>query len=361
LAPDDPVAQVRSMLRWRDGFVATGAVVVTGETSATPIWVSSDGGSWRRLGPEALGASTVVLGVGETAGGLVALTLQGGEDTCPFQLDACVVLSLPLQAWTSPDGLAWTAHPGPRLELVEGCEGCGFDWPVFSAGPAGLLLMTEYREAATSSDGVAWELLPSGTIPPGINPATVTRFGSGFVGVGVRRVTINGIETRKPIAITSSDGRDWAVHPIRVADFDPRSGAAADRLVAGPDGLIARGGTGGAPGFQLWWSSLDGVSWTQLSEYPPLGAWVGEAQGSGVSPNGTLVGNEDRMLAYRANAPETAWTSFDGASWLPLAIEGDRPDWEGTDTQYPELLLTPAGVLGFGRDGAAWFGEPLID
>jgi hypothetical protein len=212
-------------------------------------------------------------------------------------------------------------------------------------------------EAAFSSDGVAWELLQSGTITPNINPGSVTAFGSGFAGVGDRDVTIDGTKTRKPIAITSSDARHWVAHPIPVADFDALSGATAGRLVAGPGGLIATGSTGVAPGFELWWSSLDGVSWTQLSDYPPLGTWFGfEDIGSGRSPNGTLVGNGDRMIAYRGGEPVAAWTSIDGRSWTRLTIDGERPVWD--TMQYPNLVLTPVGVIGIGRDGTTWFGEP---
>ena len=362
LDADDPLAQVRSMVRWRGGYIATGAVVITGETSATPLWISPDGGNWRRLDPAVLGPATIVLGVGETASGLVALTIQGGQNACGGPFDGnldCLVLSQPLEAWTSPDGVAWTPHPGPQLGLDEGCEGCGFEPPAFVAGPAGLLAMAGYVEAATSADGVAWEPIESGTIPPSINPGSVTAFGSGFAGVGDRNVKLDRADTFKPIAITSSNGRDWALHPIPVAGFDPHLGATASQLVLGPEGLIAQGGTGGAPNAHLWWSSLDGVSWTQLSEYPPLGTWFGfEDPGSGRSPNGTLIGNGDRMLAYRGEKP-AAWTSFDGRSWARLVIDGQRPSWESR--QYPNLILTSVGVIGIGRDGTTWFGEPRTD
>lgn len=346
------------MARWHGGYVATGNAVVTGETSATPVWVSTDGGSWSRLGPDRLGPATIVLGIGETAQGLVAVTLQGGEDACPYERAACPMLSAPLQAWTSQDGLAWTAHPGPRLELVEGCEGCGIDPPVVVFGPAGLLVMAGYVEGAISRDGVSWELLPNDTLPSSLNAGGVVGLGSGFAGVASRPVTIDGTRTRKPIAITSSDARSWTMHRIPVRDFNAHAGAGANRLVAGPGGLIAMGATGGAPGFALWWSSTDGREWTELAGYPPLGAWVGEGQGNGSTPNGTLIGNGDRMLAYRGNAPQAAWTSFDGVSWVPLTIEGGPSRWE--TSQNPDLVLTPVGVLGLGRDGAVWFGEPRI-
>jgi hypothetical protein len=362
LAADDPLQQVRSVVRWRGGYVAVGVAAVTGETSASPIWTSTDGGSWRRLSPDVFGPATIVLGVAEAGHGLVAMTLQGGENACGGEFDGdldCLGLSSPLQAWTSPDGIDWTPHAGPQLELLEGCEGCGIEPPILAAGPAGLLVMSGYVEAAFSSDGIAWEILPSGTIPSDINPESVTAFGSGFVGVGERNVKVDGQKTFKPIATTTSDARTWTVHPIPVASFDRHYGAGANRLIAGPDGLIAQGSIGGAPGFELWWSSRDGASWTQLADYPPLGTWTAfEDIGSGRSRNGTLIGNGERLIAYRGEKPHVAWTSFAGRSWARLAIDGDLPRWE--TRQYPELVLTPMGVIGFGP-GETWFGQPRTD
>src|SRR6266545_2404497 len=61
-----PLAAIGSVVRWRGGFVAVGGVVATGDTSRTPVWVSSDGADWRQLDPKVLGAAAIVIGVGET-------------------------------------------------------------------------------------------------------------------------------------------------------------------------------------------------------------------------------------------------------------------------------------------------------
>jgi len=71
LAADDPLAGVRSVVRWSGGFVAVGAPVATGKTSRTPLWISTDGASWHALDKTALGPSTIVIGIREVADGLV--------------------------------------------------------------------------------------------------------------------------------------------------------------------------------------------------------------------------------------------------------------------------------------------------
>lgn len=60
VAPDDPLAQVRSVLRWGGGFVALGAPIPVGEASRTPVWVSTDGATWRPLDAAVFGPATIV-------------------------------------------------------------------------------------------------------------------------------------------------------------------------------------------------------------------------------------------------------------------------------------------------------------
>lgn len=351
LAPGDPLRLIQSVLPWRGGYVATGAPVPVGQAATTPVWISSDGASWRLLGPDVFGPTAIVLGVAETAGGVVALTLRGGPNGA---------MALPLTSWTSPDGSSWTAHDGPLLPVQPGCDDCGVPAPVFVSSASGLLVVTETGQMAISGDGVAWQAVDASGLPPGleINPNGVIPFRSGFVAVAERNPTVGGIEA---IALSTPDGRTWTSRPLPYRNFDPELGTTASRLNAGRDGLIARGSTGGAPGAAIWWSSLDGSSWKELADYPPLGTWRGEAEGSGISPDGTLVGDGHRLFAYRGEGTVAAWTSFDGRSWLRLKINGGNPAWG--DPQHPELVLLPFGVLGFNRevfdrDGAAWFGEP---
>jgi hypothetical protein len=171
LAPDDPLTVVRSITRWRGGFVALGAVIVSGATSRTPVWVSTDGGTWHALDVDVFGPTTVVVGIGETATGIVALTLRSGANDCGGQatpLD-CWSLAAPFQAWTSSDATTWIAHPGPAgIALpIDGCDGCGVAVPTLGWGTPGVVVVNSRAPqptgsvAAFSRDGIAWVTLRS--------------------------------------------------------------------------------------------------------------------------------------------------------------------------------------------------------
>jgi len=366
LATDDPLAHVRSVVRWRGGFVALGAVIASGQTSSTPLWVSTDGASWHPLDPQVFGPATVVIGVGETATGIVALTLHGGANQCDGQttpLD-CWALTPPLQAWTSSDATNWTSHPGPGIALPSGCDGCGVDVPTLRSGTPGLLVVNHNggtervgARAAVSRDGVAWENLPADAFPSGFAFGDVAGFRSGFIAVGDNPGALGntgGGETVRAVALSSPDGRHWVTRDLPTAGLDPQAGSTANRIVVGPAGLIATGSDGLAPGTELWWSSVSGSTWSRLKGYPPLGVWTGQGEGSGMMPNGTLLGDGERMLAYRGGDKPVAWTSSDGRSWRTIAIGGSPPTATGSGT----LVLMPIGVLWIGDDGSTWFGQP---
>ncbi len=357
LASDDQLAHVRTMTRWHGGLIAVGAPAANGETSSTPVWVSTDGAAWRALDPAVFGPATVVVGMGPTAQGLVAVTLQGGKNDCSGEEQlVCWTLAGPLQAWTSSNGFDWTAHPGPGIAPRPMFEGGGLEVPIVRAGKPGVLVMSLTAaglRAAISADGIAWDLVPPGHLPAHLEVGAVEASGSGFVLVGN-----DGGDPGRAIALSSPDGRTWQRHDLPTPGLDPHSGSAASRLAVGPDGLVARGEDQLTPGTAMWWSSLDGEAWREVSGYPPLGTWTGEGEGSGLIENGTLAGSGERMLAYRTDPSQSAWTSLDGRAWAPLTITGSRPTG-GSDPVHPDLVLLPIGVLYLGTDGAAWLGEPV--
>jgi hypothetical protein len=362
LAPADPLAQVRSVLRWRGGFVAVGSVVASSQTSSTPVWVSADGAGWRQLDARVFGPATVVIGVVETDTGIVALTLQGGANQCDGQTAplSCWALTPPLQAWTSPDGASWTAHPGPDIVAPPGCDGCGVDAPILRAGTPGLLVINHNggtawvgARAVFSRDGVTWEVLPADAFPAGFALGDVAGSGSGYVAVGA-----SGPGHIAGVALSSSDGRHWLSHALPTPGLDPHTAPNANAIVVGPDGLIVTGSDGLAPGTELWWSSARGGPWSRLLRYPPLGVWTGEGEGSGLIANGNLLGDGERILAYRGGTKPTAWVSTDGRSWRTLTTSGSGPTNAG-DWPVQTLILTPIGVFGTGDDGSSWFGQPV--
>ena len=365
---DDPLAQVRSVVRWRGGFVALGAEVMTDGTWRTPAWVSIDGATWRPLGADVFGPATVVLGVAETADGLVALTLASGANQCGEEPVAfsCWTLAAPLQSWTSPDAMTWTAHPGPADIALpeEGCDECGVGVPLFRSGLPGLLVVNASgtppatgSRVAFSGDGITWEGVPAGAFPARFDFHDVARFGLGFIATGEQGVTDGRNDTIRAMVLSSEDGRTWVPRDLPTTGLRPKDGSSAGRIVAGPDGLIVTGSDDAVPGTELWWSKVAGTAWSRLKGYPPLGTWTGEGEGSGLMPDGTLVGDGERLVAYRGGATPTGWTSSDGRTWQTLGISGAGPTNAG-DWPLQELSLMPIGILGTSDDGTTWFGTP---
>jgi len=359
LKQTDPLASIRSITRWHGGYVALGATIATGDTSRTPVWISAEGVSWRPLPLAVLGPAAIVVGIVATPGAVVAITLQGGTNQCDGEdIPSCWSLAGPLESWTSTDGSRWATHPGPpSLALpAVGCDSCGVTPPNLRSGSPGLVLFGDAGRAF-SADGTSWEELPDGSFPANFELSDVAALGSGLIAVGRQSLTLNGQETSRPVALSSSDGRAWSLHVISTPSSESDPGETAGNLVAGAHGLIAVGHTGGDPGLVLWWSSTTGTTWSALSSYPPLGVWLGEGVGSGDIPNGYLLADGVRMLAYRDGSTASACLSADGRTWQRINVGSGGPS--STPGYGPgEMRMTPVGVLATGNDLSSWFGQP---
>src|SRR5450759_2168330 len=79
LASDNPLRLMRSVLRWRGGYIAVGSLASGGATT-TPVWTSRDGGPWMPV--LTFWPGLLVIGVAEVPSGLVALTLLDGSYDC---------------------------------------------------------------------------------------------------------------------------------------------------------------------------------------------------------------------------------------------------------------------------------------
>lgn len=169
---DDPLHAVASAAVWRStdgltwraddgsglfvggriwGIAARAGTIVAVGTSGDPVygpaeawrWTQTDG--WRRasIGPDSGGAMRAVVA---TPAGFVAVGLNGHDDGA--------------LAWTSPDGLAWTAAPGqPAFQYY----GLPLRMQSVVAGPTGLVAGGWRSDAGkgsavtwTSTDGVTW-------------------------------------------------------------------------------------------------------------------------------------------------------------------------------------------------------------
>ena len=345
LAPDNPLRLMRSVLRWRGGYIAVGSLGSDGSTT-TPVWTSRDGGLWT---PVPFGTATtfwpglLVVGVAEVPSGLVAITLLDGSyqcgaaATCPTYSSA-----LPLMAWTSPDGRSWTPNTGPDLGLPATWKGP----PLLAAGPAGLVAASPAwpTRLARSADGIHWRAVPAGALPSGLAIRAVVATTTGFTVVGALAVDA---DHDRAVALQSVDGATWTgpyplalatASAIILASTGPSWGATA--LVAARSGFIATGQVTGAPGRTVWWQSSNGRNWRALPSYPPIGPTTCTGEGCGGQPNGVLIGDGHRMVAVRGGVNAGFWTSSDGLAWQRLPVTGDIPA-----EQAMHAVLLPGGVL----------------
>ena len=341
LAASDPLAQVRTVTRWRGGFVAVADVAIAGGANHNKVWVSTDGRSWDLLGGDVFGETSIVVGAVATADAVVLLTLQSAI------VDGDPGMVGPWQAWVSSDGATWTAHPGPDFAVP---RGMGTDFhPTLVGGAGNHLIALELagQPLAYSVDGIAWTTASLADFPGGAagwQGQAIAAFPPGFLAVGYA--------TGKPVAVVSADGRTWTRHSLPTT-------CAPTTIVAGGRGLIASGEVGDPHSPKtIWCSSLDGRAWRTLPNIPPLGYSRVNDECRGVCPNGTLLGNGERMIALRKTPSLVGWTSFDGRSWRRLTITGSRPT--GLGTHFFNEFLTSIGLLLVdGNNGTAWFGQPM--
>lgn len=351
----NPLAHVRSITRWRGGFVATGDLVVSAASVRTRTWTSTDGRRWVPLDASVFGPRTIVVGVAAMSGGVMAFTMQAGSWSWnePSTEVGQWSLTGPWQSWTSVDGQAWTAHPGPPFPPPERALTL-----VPAAGSDLVALVYEAQPIAFTRDGVAWETasldaFPGG--PVGWEAQSIVAFPPGFLDVGYGGGAKSGVYG--PRALASSDGFYWRSTSLPAA-CPPGSWG----LVAGRSGVILIGQEGDPHGpTETWCSSLDGRTWRRLPGYSPLGT-IPEGACRGTCANGSLLGDGTRLIAYQSAPRQVAWTSFDGRTWRRLALTGALPS-DSRDGSYGweyEKLLLPIGLL-FRRwdgSGSVWFGNP---
>jgi hypothetical protein len=361
VAAKDPLAHVRSVTRWPGGFVATGDLIVNDGKARNKVWASTDGRTWQLLGEGTFGPTAVVVGVAPTADGVVALTLQSGrfesdtEDGGSISDPEQLILAGPWQTWTSADGRTWIAHPGPAFTVPRSMTGADDGHPTLLAGAGDdvVALTLEGQPLAFSRDGATWETASLDAFPGGAagwSAVDIAAFPPGFVSVGS--------SPDGAVAIASADGRTWTTSKFPAA-------CSPGQLTVGPAGLIAAFDEGDPHTPQtIWCSSLDGRAWRRLPGIPPLGYAKGASaqECRGTCPNGILLGDGERMLAYRnhVHAKQAGWTSFDGRTWRRLAFTGRRPKpWQAPDGYEVRELLSPIGLLIVNtQNGSAWFGVP---
>ena len=356
LDPAAPASRLRSVVPWRGGWVATG-------DGGSSVWTSADGDAWQPL-PAGTGTTfwpdSRVLAVAPGADGVVALTIAQPLACLPTDLGCTATPSVPLSAWSSSDGRTWRVLSTTGLPPLPR----NADAPLLAGGPLGLVLawqeptpLGSRTRIAISADGRAWRSVPDTALPATFSVTDLAVVGGRYVASG-RLMDATG--AARAALIGSPDGAAWSLLSLPDATTAPAERQTVVwRLVAAPAGMLAIGVTADTPGRELWWWSQDGRSWQVVSgfsplgssRYPPLGPTRCPGQGCGDYPDGLVVGDGSRMVAFRLTDPPGAWTSVDGRTWQAAIVTGDPQVASAGDP-----LLMPGGVLLTGP-GAAWYGR----
>ncbi len=342
LASDDPLGLVRTEVTAGGTSVAIGDIA---GTTSTAVWSSSDGTHWQPLDSDT--ATTFWPNIS-----IIGLATLQGRFVAVSEMNDYLLHNLPpVVAWTSTDGRSWAPVNTLPVDPVESPAGSR---TLVAAGPKGLLVATTGLESrlATSSDGSNWVVSPANTLPAGFALDDLEGSAGGYAAIGS---WATGAGPTRAAAVWSADGRHWpkapTVLPSLASGFGSPAVSTALTLSVGGQGMIAVGL--GSPGGALWWQSADGQHWSALSRFPPLGATACGGASCSLQPNGTLVGDGQRLVALRGGTDGAGWVSTDGEHWAPLSFSGDLPD-----AQAGQATLLPGGVL-LSDGTTTWLGQAV--
>ena len=280
-----------------------GGYVVVGYSPPawTPLaWTSADGLAWRI---HEIGATEFTFPEALAAGSNGTVVAVGRSGTSPM-------------AWTTRDGATWQPHDvatlgsagaTERMTAVAAGNG-GF----VAGGSAGPELAERHARFWTSEDASTWQpVLDDIEAFADAEVRAITRFGHGFVAVGV----LGGAQQQTgAVAWTSPDGRAWT----RV-DSPAFDGGKAVAVVESPAGGLVAVGTTVERREALAWTSPDGREWTRaptedsrlFRSYSENGGYIEMTDVAVV--DGKLVGVGIFQGLQRGTA--TSWVSTDGVHW----------------------------------------------
>ena len=175
---DDPRAfanaEVRSISRLGDGYVAVGVVGTAQHPSAAAAWTSPDGQRWTRVDDPSFADGIAVAVAPSPSGGVVAV----GSDVARHEATA----------WISADGRRWTRAPNEPSREHAG----GYAWmtDVVTIGDE-LIAVGEYQGLQrgtaiswVSRDGLAWQQARSAPVQEQGEFYAITPGGPGAIVVG---------------------------------------------------------------------------------------------------------------------------------------------------------------------------------
>ncbi|MGH2462422.1 MAG: hypothetical protein ACRDFZ_02205 [Candidatus Limnocylindria bacterium] len=336
-----PGATVFDVTAGGPGWVAVGSAGAVGceicpgiETYTGMIWISTDGRTWDEVAvPQAEGGSLYEVASGP--GGLVAVGTQAVGSIGQQQ----VLVSADGRAWTRLEGTPFDM-PGTVVNDIAG--GSIFvaagsvpepeqgGWPAIWTSANGRDWVEAYR---SSEEGWIYQTV---------------RSDSGWTAIGaVWRPVDGGVnEMLLPVVWDSADGRTWSQHDLPLP-VTANAGVAQAIVNAGP-GLVAVGWANYPPfeppgpvnGYAAWLSA-DGGSWVPAPVTPDMLEDIG---------GGLLVyASDDRVFGIGSGCrcgpgvPGRWWTTPDGLAWT---------QHQETPPNLLSVIPFDGGLLGVGiEDG----------
>ncbi len=330
-----------------DVVATAGGYVAVGLDGPSAIWTSPDAVTWTKRPADPALAGTQMSQVEKAPdGSLVAVGRRLGP-------------TLEFMAWTSPDGLAWTEQAPATGNLPAGSQGV----TALAAHPDGFVAVGLVDNGGdldaawwTSPDGVAWT---AHTIAePGLQQMLGVAVSNGvMIAAGEARPN-TGI-WRAPIGQPFARVDDVNL-TTAVSDFDPSNVGARvfawDVAASGP-GFIAVGADQTTAGRSMAavWSSTDGNRWLRYgneTEATPNMANANFAGNGAWTVMDTVLDSNGTTLAIgrtgNATDPDIAvWESPDGFTWKQGPV-ASRP----TPQRALRAIAMDGRVVAVGADGA---------
>jgi len=335
---------LRQVLRWRGGYVATESGTTPGSMSVSlGLWTSPDGETWTPV--TAITDQVVLVSVAPV--GLVAIGLDTTDPQTPATVQA---------AWASSDGTKWQNIGKPNLPgsilSIAGTD-AGIVATVNISDGSGNSATPSFL-VEFSTDGVNWTPETVGDLASsesgwGMPPHVQSNDGHFYLmGTAGRVASLSGIVPVASVARDemwlSDDGRSWTQSSGGYPVF-------ADYIDFGREGMILHtnavgympGGTG------LAYSTDGGKTWHDDDIFGPLGQ--APCQGEcAVGPDGVIGSNGTAFVAVK-NGGKKAWISYDGHTWTPISWNGPDPAYSG-EGDLSGLVVLPRGVGLHGMYGA---------
>ncbi len=355
--PGLALGQVQSVVDWQHGFLAIGP----DGSGGTPLWSSADGVAWHALPfdtPDGFWPGTRILAAVGFGGRLWAV---GTVPMSASPSDSPASETTYLLPWTTTDGRSWQVLGATTIPTPLGLVG-----PVLAAASSDRLVLA-WNELAPdgstaarvwwSGDGSSWHQVERASLPAGFQiSALVESPDGGFLGAGT--ATRAGVASA--VLVHSPAGANWTPVSLPTDQIAAAGTAGSDVWALEPaaGAVLALGATDDPSGQALWWRSSDGLHWSSVASFWPLGRrpcplgalTPGGAEGCGAHPNGVVGSDDGRIVALPADGSSRGWTSADARTWTPVeSARGSMPASIG------RLVVMPGGVL-VNADGRLWYG-----